>query len=103
MVSSDNITLAQNSNDSGLSITPSASIQSQNGLATFTITSTNAGTDNFTIQDTTSNFTVTDTNDHNPSVVFSGSTTAPTPTPTNTPSATDTPTPTDTATPTPTL
>lgn len=102
MVSSDNITLTQTSNDSGLSISPSANVQAQNGLATFTVTSSNAGTDNFIIKDTTSNFTVTDIGNGNPSVTFtsSGSTPNPTPTPTNTPSATDTPTPTDTATPT---
>jgi hypothetical protein len=112
IISSDNLTFSQTSNDSGLTVNGSAppvSVQAQNGVATFNVTSQNAGTDTFTIQDTTSNFTVTDTNNNNPSIVFSGSSTVtptptPTPTPTATPTPTDTPTPTitPTATPTPT-
>lgn len=92
-VSSDNLTFSQNSSDSSLTVNGSAppvSVQVQNGVATFNVTSQNAGTDTFTIQDTTSSFTVTDANNHNPSVVFSGSSTV---TPTPTPSLTDTPTP----------
>ncbi len=97
-VSSDNLTLSQTSNDSGLTVTPSVNVQAQNGLATFNVTSQNAGTDTFTIRDTTSSFTVTDTNNHNPSVVFSGSSTS-TPTPTPTPNLSDTPTPIATSSP----
>jgi hypothetical protein len=106
-VSSDNLTLTQTSNDSGLTVNGSASpvsVQAQNGQATFIVTSQNAGTDTFTIQDTTSSFTITDTNNHNPSIVFSGSpTSSPTPTPTNAPSVTNTPTPTPSPSDTPTL
>ena len=98
-VSSDNLTISQTSNDSGLTINTS-SVQAQNGQATFTVSSQNAGTDTFIIRDTTSNFIVTDANNHNPSVVFSGSSTI---TPTLAPTVaapTDTPTPTIIPTPT---
>ena len=101
-VSSDNLTFSQTSNDTGLTINGSSapvSVQAQNGVATFNVTTSNAGTDNFTIQDTTSNFTVTDGNNQNPSIVFSGSS-SPTPTPTPTETPTDTPTPTPIITPT---
>ena len=108
-VSSDNLTFSQTSSDSSLTINGSAppvSIQAQNGVATFTVSSTNAGTDTFTIRDTTSNFTVTDANNHNPSIVFSGSSSTPTPapsaTPTPSPSSSLTPTPSPSGTPTPT-
>jgi len=110
-VSSDNLTFSQTSNDSGLTVNGSAppvSVQAQNGQATFTVTSQNAGTDTFTIRDATSSFAVTDTNNNNPSVVFSGSPSTPTPAPsaTPTPSPTGSPTPTtspsSTPTPTPT-
>jgi hypothetical protein len=101
-VSSDNLTFSQTSNDSSLTVngsSPPLSVQAQNGQATFTVTSQNAGTDTFTVQDTTSSFAVTDTNNNNPSIVFSGSSTAtPTPAPTDTP--TPTPTPSVTQTPT---
>lgn len=105
-VSSDNLTISQTSSDLSLTIngsSPPVNIQAQNGQATFTVSSQNAGTDNLTVQDTTSNFIVTDTNNHNPSIVFSGSSTA-TPTPTNSPSASLTPTsiPTSSNSPTPT-
>jgi hypothetical protein len=103
-VSSDNLTFSQTSSDTSLTVNDSAppvSVQAQNGQATFTVTSQNAGKDTFTIQDTTSNFTVTDTNNSPPSVVFSGSSTS-TPTPTPSPADTPTPTPTNVPTPTPT-
>jgi hypothetical protein len=102
-VSSDSLIFTQTSNDSNLTVNGSSapvSIQAQNGVATFTITSQNAGTDTFTIKDTTGNFTVTDANNHSPSIVFSdSSTTTPTPTPTNiqTPTLTNTPTPISTS------
>lgn len=101
-VSSDNLTFSQTSNDSSLTVNGSSapvSIQAQNGVATFTVSSTNAGTDTFTIQDTTSNFTVTDANNHSPSIVFSGSSSTATPTPV--PSATPTPSPAGSPTPSP--
>ena len=108
-VSSDNLTFSQTSNDSSLTVNGSAApvtIQAQNGVATFNVTSTNAGTDTFTIQDTTSNFTVTDANNHSPSIVFSGSSSTPAPTPSAapTPSPTGSPAPTTSpsGTPTPT-
>ncbi|MGA2967693.1 MAG: hypothetical protein ABSD69_00780 [Candidatus Levyibacteriota bacterium] len=108
IISSDNLTFSQTSNDSSLIVNGSAppvSVQAQNGVATFNITSQNAGTDTFTIQDTTSNFAVTDTNNNNPSIVFSGSsTTTPTPTPTPSTASTapaNTPTPSLSNTPTP--
>jgi len=101
-VSSDNLTLTQTSNDSSLTITPSANVQAQNGQATFNVSSQNAGTDTFTIRDTTSNFTVTDAKTQNPSIIFSGSSTStPTPTPTSNPTDTPTPTTTQSVTPTP--
>jgi flagellar basal body-associated protein FliL len=110
-VSSDNLTLTQTSNDSSLTVNGSsapASVNAQNGVVAFNLSSQNAGTDTFTIRDNTANFTVTDANNHNPSIVFSGSSapvSTPTPTPTGTPSVTDTPTPTvaPTDTPTPTV
>ncbi len=112
-VSNDNITVTQTSSDSSVKINGSSSpvsAQAQNGVATFNITSQNTGTDTFTVQDTTSNFSITDTNNHSPSIVFSGSSATPTPTPTPTqaPASTATPTPTPTptqaltSTPTPT-
>ena len=118
-VSSDNLTFSQTSSDSSLTVNGHASpitVQAQNGVVIFDVTSQNTGTDTFTIQDTTGNFTVTDANNHNPSIVFSGpsSTPAPTPsasptpspsgspTPTTSPSGTPTPTPSPSATPTPT-
>ncbi|MCL5435063.1 MAG: hypothetical protein M1405_01605 [Patescibacteria group bacterium] len=108
-VSSDNLTFSQTSNDSSLTVNghaPPITVQAQNGVATFNVTSQNAGTDTFTIQDTTSNFTVTDANNHNPSIVFSGSSPIPTPapsaTPTPSPSGSPTPTPSPSGTPTPT-
>ena len=106
MVSSDSITISQTSNDLGLTIngsSPPATIQVQNGQATFTVTSQNAGTDTLKVQDTTSNFTVTDTGNNNPSIIFSGSSTSnPTPIPSASPtsSPTGSPTPTPSASPT---
>ncbi len=85
------------------------SVTTQNGHASFTITSSNAGNNTFIVQDTTNSFPVTDTNNHNPSVTFNGSSTStPTDTPTPTSASTDTPTsapitaPTDSPTPLPT-
>jgi hypothetical protein len=59
-----------------------------------------------TIQDTTDSFGITDTNNNNPSVVFNGSTTTPTPTSTPTqgisPTPGSSPAPTSVLTSTPT-
>jgi hypothetical protein len=101
-ISSDSLTISQTSSDSNLTINGSpgpVTVQAQNGVATFNIISQNAGTDTFTIQDTTSNFTVTDTNNSAPSIIFTGSSTV---TPTPTPTPTVTPTPSITPTPSPT-
>lgn len=107
---SDSITITLTSGDPTTRINgnnPSYTVTTQNGQATFTVTSENAGTNALTVQDTTSGFGITDPNNHNPSVVFNAvsntSTPAPTDTPTPTPgSTTDTPTPDNTSTPTPT-
>jgi len=99
---SDTLSFSQTSNDSSFTVNGSAlpaSIQTQNGQATFTVSSQNAGTDNFSIRDTTNSFTVTDPNNSSPSINFTSSST---PTPTSTPAPTDTPTPTVTTTPSPT-
>lgn len=89
------------------------SLTTQNGQASFTVSSQANGTVTLIVQDTTSSFTVTNTSNNNPSVTFnSSSSSTPTPTPTATiiPDSTDTPTPTptttsqtNTPTPTPTI
>jgi hypothetical protein len=97
-VSSDNLTISQTSSDASLTIngsTPPVNISVQNGVATFTVTSQNAGTDTLLVKDTTSGFTITDSSNSNPSITFTGSSMASTPTPTPTPDDTDTPTPTN--------
>jgi len=73
---SDNLTITLTSNDSTAKINGSASpvtVQTQNGYASFVVSSQNTTTDTFTVQDTTSNFAVTDIKNNNPSVTFSGS------------------------------
>lgn len=100
---SDNLTISLSSGDSSTQINGNNlpySITTQNGQASFTVTSQNAGTDTFIIQDTTSSFTITDVNNNNPSIIFNGSSSS---TPTPTPSDTPTPTPTPAQTPTPTI
>ena len=104
--STENLTITQTSSDSTFKINNSSSpvtIQAVSGQATFTVTSQNAGTDTFTVQDTTSSFRVTDANNNNPSVVFSSSNSTPAPsaTPTPTPSSSPTPSPSPTSSPTP--
>jgi hypothetical protein len=74
-------------------------VTTQNGEASFTISSQMNGTVTLNVQDTTSGFPVTDKYTNNPSITFSGSST---PTPTPAPASTDTPTPTPVATVTPT-
>jgi hypothetical protein len=104
-ISSDHITFSLSSGDSSVTIngaTSPVSAYAQNGVATFTVLSTNGGIDTFTVHDDSANFTVTDNNNHNPSIIFNGSTTpaaTATPTPTTAPAATDTPTPTLTPVP----
>jgi len=103
----ESLTITQTTSDSGFTINGSSSpvnISAPNGQTTFSVSSPNAGTVNFTVRDITSSFTITDQNNHNPSVIFSNSSsTNPTPTPTNTPSSspTDTPTPTSSQSVTP--
>lgn len=82
-------------------------ITTQNGQASFTVTSQVSGTVGLSIQDTSDSFSVTDTNNNNPSIVFNGQG-GPTPVPTDgpttppSPSAAPTISPTtSTATPTP--
>lgn len=86
-------------------------VTTQNGQASFTVTSQVAGTVALSIQDTTDSFSLTDTNNNTPSIVFngqSGPTPAPTQEPTaaptqsvsSTPSTAPTSSPTQTATPT---
>lgn len=105
--SSSTLKISMNSGNTSTQIngqTPPVSITTQNGQASFTVTSQNAGTVDLTIDDTTNSFTVTDTNNNNPSIVFSGSSTSsPTqiPTPTSTQSISPSPT-TSTVSPTPT-
>lgn len=103
--STENITVTQTSNDSSFTVNGSSSpgnFQAVNGQATFTISSQNAGTDSFTVRDTTSSFNITDTNNNNPSVVFSGSTSSPAPSASPTPSPSSGPSPSPSPTPTPT-
>ncbi len=72
---SDNLTITLTSSDSTARIngqTSPVKIQTQNGYASFTVSSTQNITDTFTVHDDTSNFTVTDVTNHNPSVTFSG-------------------------------
>ncbi len=105
---SDNVYISLSSGDSTTKIngsSPPYSLTAQNGQASFTVASQNAGTNTFVVQDTTSSFTVTDQNNHNPSVVFNATPTpTPTPAPTTQPANTPTPVPTaiPTVTPTPT-
>jgi len=107
-ISSDSLTFSQTSSDSTLTVNGSAApvtVQAQNGQATFNVISQTAGTDTFTIQDTTGSFTVTDTNNNNPSITFTAqSASTPTPAPTNapTPGPTATPIPTSSVTAIPT-
>jgi hypothetical protein len=106
---SDTLSFSQTTNDSSFTVNGSAlpvSIQTQNGQTTFTVSSQNAGTDNFSIQDTTNSFTITDPNNGNPSINFTPSSTptpTPIPAPTDTPTPAVTPTPSPTATPSPTV
>jgi len=86
-VSSDTLSISLSSGDSSAQVDGNNlpySINVQNGEVGFTVTTQNAATDTFVIQDTTSSFTVTDTNNQNPSITFSGPT-APAPTVTPTP------------------
>jgi len=102
LVSNDTLNISLSSGDSSAQVDGNNlphSINVQNGEIGFTVTSQNAGTDTFIVQDTTSSFTVTDANNHNPSVTFSGPST-PAPTDTPVPSSTDTPTPTPILSPT---
>lgn len=92
--SSSTLKISLSSGDSSTEIngqTLPVTISTQNGQASFTVTSQVSGTVGLTIQDTTDSFGITDTNNNNPSIVFNGSTT--TPTPTSTPTQGISPTP----------
>jgi hypothetical protein len=82
-----------------------ATISTQNGQASFTVSSQINGTVILAIQDTTDSFTITDTSNSNPSIVFDGSSSAPTPTdeisPAPTSDISQTPTDEPTISPTP--
>ena len=106
--SSSTVKISLSSGDSNTQVNGQnlpVSITTQNGQASFTVSSQITGTVDLTIQDTTDSFTVTDTNNNNPSVVFNGSSITSTPTETPTPNSTQSisPSPTvlPTATPTP--
>jgi hypothetical protein len=78
-------------------------ITTQNGEASFSVSSQNTGTVTLVIQDTTSSFTITDINNHNPSINFNSQpVSTPTATPTIASDSTPTPTPAAAQTPTPT-
>lgn len=101
---SDSIQISLASGDSNTKINGNAlpyTLVTQNGTATFTVTSQVSGTVGLVVKNTTRDFTVTDDNNHSPSITFSGNATNPTPTPTSAPASTPTPTP-QSATPTPT-
>ena len=94
-VSNDSLNISLSSSDSSAQVDGHNlpySINVQNGEIGFTVTSQNAITDTFVVQDTTSSFPVTDTSNGNPSVTFSGPSTS-TPTDTPVPAVTDTPVP----------
>jgi hypothetical protein len=93
--SSSTIKISLNSGDSNTQVNGQSlptTITTQNGQASFTVTSQVAGTVSLTIQDTTDSFGVTDTNNSNPSIVFDGSSEAPTPTDAVSPTQTISPT-----------
>jgi hypothetical protein len=72
-VSNDTLKISLNSSDNNVQINGNNlpyTTQVQNGKTTFSLTSSNAGTYSFIIQDTTHNFTVTNTDNNNPSVTF---------------------------------
>jgi hypothetical protein len=81
-LSGDTVNLTAN-NDSTAVFNPTSTTLDGSGVATFTIKSNNAGTDNINVNDTTTNTTLTNFG----TVVF----TSPTPTPTTGPSPTPTP------------
>jgi len=80
------------------------SITTQNGQASFTVSSQVNGTVGLTIQDTTDSFSVTDTNNSNPNINFNGSSETPTPTQSANPTPTQpvSPAPSVTQNPSPT-
>ena len=73
---SDSLTITLVSGDAGTKINGSSSpvtIQTQNGKATFSVSSPNVTTATFTINDNTRSFAVTTPGYHNPSVSFTSS------------------------------
>jgi hypothetical protein len=63
-----------------------ATITTQNGQVSFTVTSQVAGSVDLSVQDTTDSFSLTDTNNQTPSIVFNGQS-GPTPVPTQQPTS----------------
>lgn len=72
------------------------------GQRTFQVTSSSAGTNTFTVMDTTGGFEVTDSKNQTPTITFTNAASTPTPTPSvsSTPSPSASPSPTPTPTPT---
>ncbi|MGA2911882.1 MAG: hypothetical protein ABSE17_04625 [Candidatus Levyibacteriota bacterium] len=73
---SDNLSISLSSGDSNTQINGNAlpySVTTQNGYASFAVTSQVTGTVTLAIQDTTSNFTITNINNNNPSITFNNS------------------------------
>ncbi len=69
----DSLTITLSNTDGSARINGSPApitIQAQNGKATFTVLSSNAGTDTFVVTDTSRPFTVTDPHNKNPAVTF---------------------------------
>lgn len=90
--SSSSLKISLSSGDTNTEVngqTLPATVSTQNGQASFSVSSQVTGTVNLTIQDTTDSFAITDTNNNSPSINFSG-----TSTPTPTTSSTESPTPT---------
>lgn len=101
---SDKLTITLVSGDPNTQINgnnPPYIITTQNGEASFEVSSQNSGTVTLVIQDITSSFSITDINNHNPSINFNSQPAlAPTTTPTIASGFTPTPTPAAALTPT---
>lgn len=96
---SDTITISLSSGDSNTQInghTLPTTVTTQNGEATFSVTSSVIGNVTLNVQDSTSGFSVTDPNNNNPTIQFNAAPSTPTPAPqdSSTPTPTFTPTPT---------
>lgn len=100
---SDSISISLLSGDSSTKVNGSSlpvQITTQNGAATFSVSSAGAGTVTLRVENVTRSFIITNVNNNNPSISFTGTTAQMTPTPTIAPTQ---PSPTPTlATPSPT-